>query len=125
MIRNRDNVRPYVTKDRSTIRELYHPNNSHVQGFSLAEAEVGAGTWTEAHAHEKSQEIYYILEGAGTMRLGGRLLAVKPGDAVLVPPGVPHNIKAERGSGIRILCACCPPYSHEDTRLTGSGEETF
>lgn len=117
MIRNRQNTRPYVTKDRSTVRELYHPESSPVKGFSVAEAEVTGGAETDAHVHRASQEIYYILEGAGTMRLGERTLKVKTGDAILILPGVLHNIKADEGTGIKILCICSPAYSHDDTEL--------
>ncbi len=117
MIRNRDNVAPYVTKDKSTIRELFHPDSSPVEGFSVAEAEVDKGMETDAHVHKKSQEIYHILEGAGTMRLGERSFEVKAGDAILIPPGTLHNIKANKEAGVRILCICSPAYSHDDTEL--------
>ena len=117
MIRNRDNVEAYVTKDRSTIRELFHPDSSPVKGFSVAEAEVAAGAETDAHIHRRSQELYYILEGGGTMRLGSTALKVRTGDTILIVPGTPHNIKADEGTGIRILCICSPAYSHEDTEL--------
>jgi mannose-6-phosphate isomerase-like protein (cupin superfamily) len=119
MIRNRDNVEPYVTKDRSTVWELYHPGSSPAKGCSVAEAEVRAGRATERHVHKRSQEIYYILEGSGTMGLGKSHFEVKAGDAVLIPPGNPHNIRAGDG-GIRILCICTPPYSHDDTELLQS-----
>ena len=72
-------MEPYVTKDSSTIRELFHPGSSPVEGFSVAEAEVAAGLETDAHVHKKSQEIYYILEGAGTMRLGGEIVQSEDG----------------------------------------------
>jgi mannose-6-phosphate isomerase-like protein (cupin superfamily) len=117
MIRNRDNVESYITKDRSVIRELFHPGTSPVEGFSVAEAGVAAGLETDAHVHKKSQEIYYILEGAGTMHLGRKSLKVKTGDAILITPGMPHYIKADGGTGIRLLCICSPAYSHDDTEL--------
>ncbi len=40
------------------------------QAFSVAEALVEPGKETGAHWHPGSQEIYYILEGTGSMRLG-------------------------------------------------------
>jgi mannose-6-phosphate isomerase-like protein (cupin superfamily) len=116
LIRNRENVESYVTKDKSVIRELYHPGSSPVKDVSVAEAYVKACDETEAHVHITSQEIYYIIEGSGTMRLGDSLFGVTTGDAILVPPGMPHNVRAG-GNGVRILCICSPPYSHEDTEL--------
>ena len=90
-----------------------------MKGFSVAEAVVAAGLETDTHVHEKTREIYYILEGAGTMRLDGDLLKVKKDDAILIAPGMTHNIKADEGTGIRILCICSPAYSHGDTNLLG------
>jgi mannose-6-phosphate isomerase-like protein (cupin superfamily) len=116
LIRNRENVESFVTKDKSAIWELYHPGSSPVKDVSVAEAYVKAGETTEAHVHRSSQEIYYFLEGSGTMRLGDRHFGVKAGDAVLIPPGTPHDVLAG-GKGLRILCICSPPYSHEDTEL--------
>ncbi len=116
MIRNRENVESFVTKDKSVIRELYHPGSSPVKGVSVAEAYVKGGEKTETHVHKSSQEIYYVIEGLGTMKLGDRRFIVKAGDAVLILPGAPHDIQAD-GSGVRILCICSPPYSHEDTEL--------
>ncbi|MGA9138806.1 MAG: cupin domain-containing protein [Methanocella sp.] len=116
MIRNRENVESFVTKDKSSIWELYHPASSPVKDVSVAEAYVKAREKTEAHVHRSSQEIYYIAEGSGTMRLGDSEFAIKTGDAILIPPRTPHDVRAG-GNGIRILCICSPPYSHEDTEL--------
>jgi mannose-6-phosphate isomerase-like protein (cupin superfamily) len=116
MIKNRENIKPYVTKDGSTVRELYHPSSSPFTGASLAEASVERGGHTEAHVHWKSQEIYYILEGSGSMELGGDVFDVSPGDAILIKPGTPHSLEAGE-DGLRLLCVCSPAYSHEDTTL--------
>jgi mannose-6-phosphate isomerase-like protein (cupin superfamily) len=117
MIRNRSNISSYVTKDGSEIWELYHPDSSPLKGASVAEALVAAGQETEAHVHRRSQEIYYILEGSGDMRLGPEEKQVREGDAILIPPGTPHQIRNTSPGALRILCICCPPYSHEDTEL--------
>ena len=116
MVRNRGNVAPYMTKDRSTVWELYHPGSSGARGVSVAEAYVGKGKETAPHVHARSQEIYYFLEGSGEMRLGERRLAVEAGDAVLIPPGTPHCLKAVT-AGLRLLCISTPPYTHEDTNV--------
>jgi mannose-6-phosphate isomerase-like protein (cupin superfamily) len=117
MMRDRANIPSFVTKDGSRVRELFHPDSSPVRGFSVAEALVEPGQETAAHVHHESQEIYYILEGRGTMMLGGEALVVSAGNAVFIPPGTPHNIKNTRAGALRILCICCPPYSHDDTAL--------
>ncbi|HTY92053.1 MAG TPA: cupin domain-containing protein [Methanocella sp.] len=117
MIRRRSNISSYVTKDGSRIWELFHPESSPVKDVSTAEALVEAGQETETHVHRKSQEIYYILEGSGDMRLGSKTMAVVSGDVVLIPPGMRHSIKNTDTKILRILCICSPPYSHVDTEL--------
>jgi mannose-6-phosphate isomerase-like protein (cupin superfamily) len=99
---------PFTTKDGSTIRELHH---TELQ--SLAEATLAAGQATERHYHANTEEIYFVLEGAGKMDVDGAVRRVAVGDAVLIPPGARHQITAE--TGLRFLCCCAPPYSHEDT----------
>lgn len=118
-VRNRDKVSPYITRDGSQIWELFHPLVTPVLDVSLAEAFVKPAEETKAHQHDVSQEIYYILEGEGIMTLGSRKFDIRSGDAVLIPPGTVHKVKAS-DSGIRMLCICTPPYMHEDTELSQS-----
>ena len=101
---------PFTTKDGSTIRELHHTDEQ-----SLAEATLAPGQTTERHYHARTEEIYFLLEGEGEMELDGERRHVAPGDAVLIPAGAWHQIRAE--SPLRFVCCCAPPYSHEDTHF--------
>jgi mannose-6-phosphate isomerase-like protein (cupin superfamily) len=42
---------------------------------------------------------------------------VRPGDAILIPPGAWHTLENDGTSELTILCMCSPPYSHEDTHF--------
>jgi mannose-6-phosphate isomerase-like protein (cupin superfamily) len=106
----------YVTKDGSEIRELMHPAVHGNGALSLAEATVPAGETTLHHRHLRTEEIYHVTAGRGTMRLGDSSFEVGPGDTVCIPPGTPHSITALAGP-LKILCACAPPYAHDDTEL--------
>ena len=105
-----ERVEPFVTKDGSTIRELHH---TEVQ--SLAEATLEPGQATERHYHGVTEEIYFVLKGQGEMELDGETRFLRPGDAVLIPPGAWHTLENNGTSELRILCCCAPPYSHDDT----------
>ncbi len=37
------------------------------------------------------------------------------GDAILIPPGAWHQITATGPEPLRLLCACAPPWTAEDT----------
>jgi mannose-6-phosphate isomerase-like protein (cupin superfamily) len=114
-VRSLDRAEPFVTKDGSTIRELLGlPTSDLVRNQSLAEATLAAGQATERHYHRESEEIYFLLEGGGLMEVDGETREVGPGDAVLIPPGAWHTLRAGPG-GTRLLCCCSPAYRHEDT----------
>jgi mannose-6-phosphate isomerase-like protein (cupin superfamily) len=112
-IRNREEQEPFTTKDGSTIRSLLDLSNAPVKGQSLAEATLPVGGSTERHYHQVSEEFYYILKGSGVMELDGEEREVGPGDAILIPAGAWHEIKAREE--MQFLCCCAPPYTHEDT----------
>jgi mannose-6-phosphate isomerase-like protein (cupin superfamily) len=101
-------VEPFTTKDGSLIREL-----QHTKAQSLAEAKLEPGQVTERHYHGASEEIYFLLEGTGVLELDGQLRDVQSGDAVLIPAGTWHQIRALEP--LRFLCCCSPAYSHADT----------
>ena len=107
------NQKPFTTADGSTIRSILDRTNAPVQMQSLAEATVPEGGATERHYHKLSEELYFLLEGEGSMVIDGEPREVAPGDAVLIPAGAWHQISAK--SELRFLCCCAPPYAHEDT----------
>jgi mannose-6-phosphate isomerase-like protein (cupin superfamily) len=107
----------FTTKDGSQIRELLSHRNSSIHNQSLAEARVAPGQTTELHFHCRAEEIYYILSGAGRMRLGDEWREVGPGDAVAIPPGDVHQITNIGASELVFLCACAPGYENDDTVL--------
>jgi quercetin dioxygenase-like cupin family protein len=114
-VRSHSEAEPFTTRDGSTIRELLGlPTSTLVRNQSLAEATLAPGQATERHYHAESEEIYYVLDGSGTMELDGEEREVAPGDAILIPPGARHTITAGP-DGARFLCCCAPPYRHEDT----------
>ena len=114
-------VVPFITKDGSEIRELLHPDSHAARNQSLAQATVLPGDHTHLHRHHRTEEIYHVTAGQGHMTLGEEVLAVGPGDSILIPPGTPHSIEAIGCEPLRILCCCSPAYSHEDTELLEAG----
>src|SRR5687767_12154306 len=110
-------AKPYVTKDGSQIRELMHPARHGNRAQSLAEATVAPDTRTVLHQHRATEEIYHITQGQGRMTLGADTFDVMPGDTVCIAPGTPHCIENTGRDALKIICACAPAYSHEDTTL--------
>ena len=108
---------PFITADGSSIRELAGIPSGNAVNQSLAEATVPPGGETQAHFHRRTEEIYLFTAGSGRMRLGDEERPVRAGDAVVIPPGVPHKLWASAGAPLVLLCCCAPAYAHEDTVL--------
>ncbi len=114
---NIDQVAAFTTKDGSEIRELLAERNSCIRNQSLAEARLPVEAKTTPHYHPQTEEIYYILEGTGSMRIGDELREVGPGDAIAIPPGATHQIENTGSVLLKFLCCCAPGYEHNDTVL--------
>lgn len=112
-----EDVHPYTTKDGSLIRELYHPDKHGPGNQSLAEAEIASGGHTMRHLHRLTEEIYHFIQGNGEMRLGENAFNVAAGDTVHIPPNTPHQVYNTGQTPLKILCACVPPYRHDDTEV--------
>ena len=109
-LRSLERAEPFITKDGSAIRELHHTD---VQ--SLAEAALEPDQATERHYHGRTEEIYFVTKGSGSLEVDGETRTVRPGDAVLIPPRAWHTLENDGTSELLILCMCSPPYSDEDT----------
>lgn len=117
-IKNLNEVPPFITKDGSEIRELLAHRNSAIRQQSLAEARLPVGGATQEHYHVRTEEIYYITQGAGRMRIEGETREVKAGDAVAILPGQKHKLWNIGQETLRLLCCCAPAYEHDDTVIT-------
>lgn len=116
-VQNINRVPAFTTKDGSEIRELLARRNSVIRNQTLAEARLPPGAATAAHHHIRTEEIYYILEGEGLMRIGDETRVVGVGDAIAIPPGAVHQITNIGATVLKFLCCCAPGYEHEDTVL--------
>jgi len=113
-----DQAEPFTTKDGSTIREVAGRVSLRTENQSLAQATVPAGTSTDAHYHQVSEEIYHFTSGSGRMRLGDREGHVRAGDTIVIAPGIEHKLWASPDEDLVLLCCCAPAYSNDDTTIT-------
>ena len=113
-----DQLEPYVTRDGSTIREWAGPGYAaEAANLSLAEATVAPGGTTIEHLHRRSEELYLVTAGAGLLRVGKEERRVEVGDCVAIAPRTAHKLFNDGEVDLVVVCACSPPYSHEDTVL--------
>jgi mannose-6-phosphate isomerase-like protein (cupin superfamily) len=55
------------------------------------------------HVHERLHDMFYVLEGTLTMRLGDDIVELEAGSFVCVPPGVVHTFSNPGASPVRLL----------------------
>jgi mannose-6-phosphate isomerase-like protein (cupin superfamily) len=67
----------------------------------LAYAMLPAGNVIEEHIDDY-EEIYFILNGNGVMKVGDEEKEVKDGDAIWLPADVPHRLE-NTGEGMMVI----------------------
>ena len=86
--------------------------------ISREDAALNPAAWVHAvdidgarlHYHQRSTELYYVLDGAGVVQLDGEEQAVSKGSLVHIPPGVVHGAKGR----MRVLVVGIPNIADDD-----------
>jgi mannose-6-phosphate isomerase-like protein (cupin superfamily) len=72
--------------------------------FFLSESTVPAGfPGPPPHRHERLHDMFYVLDGTLTVRLGDEISEVGPGTFICVPPGVVHTFSNPSDTPVRFL----------------------
>jgi mannose-6-phosphate isomerase-like protein (cupin superfamily) len=115
---NRNDVEPFVGDDGSIVRELASPANSGLTRHSLAEIRHPPGTASQEHCHTEAEEVYFVLDGQGGVRVDGETRAIGPGDVVVIVPGQRHKVWQEGEGDLVLLVTCVPAYVVEEVVFT-------
>lgn len=68
--------------------------------------ELEPGVSEGDHTHEgkgELEEIYYFLEGEGTMSVESEDVAIAAGDSIMVPPGIDHGFRNTGDSLLKLV----------------------
>ncbi len=88
---------------------LEYLNDPADPAASIARARVPPGTSTLRHRLIGTTERYLILSGEGRVSISDQPpFDVRPGDAVLIPPGTPQSM-SNTGAGDLVFLAICTP----------------
>ena len=91
-------------KGRVAWRTLFSSDSTPTDGVTAGVAELEPGGWLGLHRHGPA-EIYYVLEGHGTVTLDGRERDVAAGMAVFIPGDAEHGIRNAGKTPLRFLYA--------------------
>lgn len=91
-----------------------HTNDLVIDRADAATSEVFVvilepGEAPPPHQHNDTEQIFYILEGQGTLTLGieNQQYPVCVGNVVRIPPSTLHSIEAEGDKALRYLAVDC------------------
>ena len=113
-----DDIEAFTTKDGSEIREWAGRVATGTDAQSLAEASLPPGGATTEHYHPVAEELYLVTAGTGRLRIADEERDIATGDCIVIPPGARHKLWNTGDDVLRVVCACAPAYSNEDTVLT-------
>lgn len=72
--------------------------------FFLAESTLAPGfAGPPPHRHRELHDMFYVLEGTLTLRLGDSTIEAGPGSFACVPPGVVHTFRNDSPDPVRLL----------------------
>ena len=60
------------------------------------------------HAHRGLDKVYYVLEGEGLFLLEDAELAMRAGDMLVAPDGVPHGVRNTGAARLAVLVVLAP-----------------
>lgn len=97
-----------------TIRHLVAPwtkvKSEHVWVGTTA---VEPSFTSNEHKHDTQEEIFYCIEGKGSLRVNGKDIPMEPGDTLLVPPGNMHMVVNGGDKVFKLLAIVCPYFVQE------------
>jgi uncharacterized cupin superfamily protein len=104
-------------------------------GYNLTVLAPGKAAFPK-HSHRVNEEMFFILDGTGELRLGDATHPVRAGDVIACPPGGPdtaHQLINTGREELRFLAVstmlfpeiCEYPDSGKLNAITGSGPDDF
>jgi len=84
----------------------------------ISRTDQGTAAWVHSvdidgareHFHRRATELYYVLEGEGSIMLDGAEHAVQKGSVVQIPPGVVHEARGR----MKVLVVGLPNLADDD-----------
>ena len=93
-----------TTKGVLGFRTLFSGGTTATRALTAGIADLNGGDWLGLHRHTPA-EIYYVLEGHGTVTLDGDDYPVSAGTAVYIPGDTEHGIRNAGPAPLRFFYA--------------------
>ena len=104
----------FISQDNAIVQEIVSHRNSSAKNQSLAKVIMRPGDSIFEHYHIKTEELYHIVKGEGTIYIENEKQIIAVGETVIILPGQKHKIKNHNDTDLEMLVMCAPAYEDED-----------
>ncbi|MDH3246561.1 MAG: cupin domain-containing protein [Saprospiraceae bacterium] len=109
---------PEISHPGRFMRWLANEQNLQPRKLSACVIRVLPGeTVRPAHCHPLSEELIYIIQGAGRVMIEDQVSAVEAGSAVLFEQGKIHMLKNTGEEEMKVICFFAPATSVENYKM--------
>jgi mannose-6-phosphate isomerase-like protein (cupin superfamily) len=116
-IKDLSHSKVFVAGDGTVICELLNPNQEDLKlRYSIAHAQLEPGKTSLPHKL-KSSEVYYILEGEGSIHINEEFEKVREGQVIYIPPSSIQYIQNTGKNDLKFLCVVDPAWRAEDEEI--------
>ena len=113
IVKNVHNVKPVMLhKETVAVRRILSTEMKTISFLDWDLLEPGATI--SPHPHPFLEEIYVIIKGKGSIRLGSEEKAVDDGSVVYIPPGTIHSLRNAGKEPITFLCVAAHAFPYDE-----------
>ena len=107
-------IKSFSGYEGTQIRQIFTPDNTNnVIRYSIAHCTINPGNSSKPHTM-KTSEIFYILQGSGTMHVGTEQKEITKNETIFVPPMSKQFIENNGEIDLIALCIVDPAWKQED-----------
>ena len=116
-LRKNSEIKSIQGNEGTKIKQYFHPNNT-LNGINYSIAQFTLEPKKRSKLHKiSSSEIYYILEGNGSLKINDKTYKLEKDDSVYVPANSKQFIKNTGTDDLRFLCIVEPAWKADDEIL--------
>ncbi len=107
VVRQLDRTRPFDCPYGHVYR-IVTGGEGGVANVHLVQVERGEG-----HFHADYDEVYYVLDGSGTLTVGEETHPLRPGSVAVIPAGCVHALDSATGAPLKFVIFGTPACAIE------------